>query len=75
MYKNFQKRRKTRKITTETTKNRQKPSKYLPKYRKTVKPAEKSLKTAKNVEKAKKIWQTKKIASKMSEKRENSKKN
>ena len=35
-------------------KNVEKPSKYRPRYRKIVKPVEKSLKTVKNVEKARK---------------------
>ena len=42
------------KNSQNTDKNVEKPSKYRPKCRKTVKPVEKSLITAKKVEKAKK---------------------
>ena len=39
------------KNSQNTDKNVEKPSKYRPKYFKTVKPVEKSLKTVKNIEK------------------------
>ena len=48
------------KNSQNTYKNVEKPSKYRPKCRKTVKPVEKSLKTAKNIEKAQNIKITEK---------------
>ena len=45
-----------------TDKNVEKPPKYRPKCRKSVKHIEKSLKTAKNVEKVQKITKTGKIS-------------
>ena len=46
------------KNSQNTKKIVEKPSKYLPKYRKIVKPVKKSLKIAKNVEKVQKMSKT-----------------